>query len=321
MKISLHNNAKTTHKIREEIQSSSASINSLAHKYSLDWRTVKKWKVSTTTNDASSRPHRLRTDLTNKDEDLIIFHRKQFKSTIEEIFFALEGTITGKSIYPMKIYRCLKRHGLNVLPKELEAAERKIKKFKKYGIGFLHIDFIFSKRIGGKRYYVFTCIDRVSKLAYVKLSNSRKALVAVEFLEEVVDYYPYKINYILTDNGSEFTDTTNRKHPFITPKKNHVFVQTCLDNQIEIRHTKFKCPWTNGMAERFNRKIQEKVIRLRYFDTIEELGHNLVTYMNKYNYDTRLKGLGYRSPITYLKEEHNLENIEGLIQTLTTYRY
>lgn len=320
--MNLHKNSKTTYRIRQEIKNNNGSISALAKKYSLDWKTVKKWKGALTIEDKSSRPHKLRTDLTLKEEDLICFHRKQFKSTVEEIFFALENEFTGKRIYPMKIYRCLKRHNLNVLPKELKDAERKIRKFKNYGIGYLHIDFIHAKRFAKKRYYVFTCIDRVAKLAYVKLTDSRKKETAVEFLAEVIQYYPYKINYILTDNGSEFTDTTNRKHPFIRPKKNHLFVQKCLDNRIVIRHTRFKSPWTNGMAERFNRKIKEKVIRLRYFENIDELAKELVSYINGYNFDTRLKALNYRSPIQYLAEHDKINrDIELLKQALTTYRY
>jgi transposase InsO family protein len=323
MQISLHKNSRTTFKLREEIKNSSQSISFLSKKYALDWKTVKKWKVSNSVEDKSSRPKRLRTDLTTQEEDLICFHRKQFKSTIEEIFFALEHTFKDKKLYPMKIYRCLRRYGLQVLPKELKKAEREVKRFRKYTIGYLHIDFIFTKRFNKRRYYVFTCIDRVSKLAYVKLTNSRKSTIAVEFLREVLEYYPYKINYILTDNGSEFTDTMNRKHPFIRPKKRHAFDQTCIDNQIQPRHTKFKSPWTNGMVERFNRTIKEKVIQIRYFKEIAELAKDLVEFMNRYNFETRLKALNYRSPVNYLKESHKLKEgyIKYLTQTLTTYRY
>lgn len=323
MKITTHKNARTTQKIRLEIKESNETINALAIKYGLSWNTVKKWKSSLTIEDKSSRPVNLRTDLTEREEDLICFHRKQYKSTIEEIYMALDGEFEDKKIYPMKIYRCLKRYRLNVLPLELQEAERKIKKFKNYGIGYLHIDFIFSKRFNGKRYYVFTCIDRVSKLAYVKLTNSRKATTAVEFLKEVIEYYPYKINYILTDNGSEFTDTTNRKHPFIKPKRNHIFVQACLDNGIQIRHTKFKHPWTNGMVERFNRKIKDKVIRIRYFSDIMELASELVEYINKYNFEVRLKAINYKTPVAFILDRLELkENILiNLKQTQTTYRY
>jgi hypothetical protein len=38
----------------------------------------------------------------------------------------------------MKIYRALRRYNLGILPREFADAERKIKKFRKYGIGYLH---------------------------------------------------------------------------------------------------------------------------------------------------------------------------------------
>ena len=323
MQLSQHKNARTTLKTRQEIRESQLSINALSLKYHISWSTARKWKHSSQVEDVSSRPKKINTDLSTKEEDLICFHRKQFKSTIEEIFFALEDLFKDKKLYPMKIYRCLKRHGLGALPIELKIAERKIKKFRKYGLGYLHIDFIFSKRIDRKRYYVFTCIDRISKIAYIKLSNSRKAIIAAEFLDEIMMYYPYRINYILTDNGSEFTDTTNRKHPFIRPKKTHVFLKRCEQYHIQARHTQFRSPWTNGMAERFNRKIKDKVIKLKYFASVEELAKDLVEYINKYNFTTRLKGLNYLSPAVFVQNKLNLpeKRLVKLKQTLTTYRY
>jgi transposase InsO family protein len=322
MYISLHKNARTSIKIRAEIAQSQLSVNAIAFKYGISWSTAKKWKNSATTLDKSSKPHNLHTDLTQAEEDLICFQRKQFKSTIVEIYTALEPEFTGKKIYPMKIYRCLKRYGLEVLPQELKQAERKIKKFKKYGIGYLHIDFIFCKRFQGKRYYVFTCIDRISKLAFVMLTNSRKTTESVRFLQEVLNYYPYQINYILTDNGSEFNDKVNQKHPFIKPKHKHAFVALCQSKGIVYRSTQFKHPWTNGMVERFNRKIQEKVIHLRYFDTIDDLAHELVEYINRYNFQIRLQAINYQSPINYLEKNNRLNKTRNqLTQTLTTYRY
>src|SRR5258706_7566838 len=183
----------------------------------------------------------------------------------------------------MKIYRCLKRYGLNVLPSEFVEAERKIKKFKKYGIGYLHIDFIYTRRINRKRYYVFTCIDRVSKLAYVLFTNTHKITESVKFLKEVIKYYPYKINYILTDNGSEFTNAGYTNYKRNKTKKVHPFEELCRNEGIQLRRTKFKAPWTNGMAERFNRKIKDKVIKIRIFDEPSELSKDLVEYIYRYN--------------------------------------
>jgi hypothetical protein len=49
------------------------------------------------------------------------------------------------------------------LPEELIKAERRIKKFKRYTIGYLHLDTLYTPKIDKKRWYVFTAIDRVSK--------------------------------------------------------------------------------------------------------------------------------------------------------------
>lgn len=137
MQIKLHKNARTTLAIRGEIRESKESIYSLAKKFNLNWGTVKKWKEAETLRDKSSRPHHLRTDLTQEEIETILFERKQLKKTIEDIFFTLEGEIPN--LYPMKIYRVLRRYELGRLPEELSNAERKIKKFSKYSIGYLHI--------------------------------------------------------------------------------------------------------------------------------------------------------------------------------------
>lgn len=162
MQLKLHKNARTTLAIRKEIKDSKESIYSLSKKYNLNWGTVKKWKTAESIEDASSRPHKLNTTLTKWQEDLILFERRQFKKTIDEIFFALEDKIPN--LYPMKIYRCLRRYGLNVLPQEFVNAERTIKKFRKYTIGYLHIDVLYAPKINKKRWYIFTSIDRICQV-------------------------------------------------------------------------------------------------------------------------------------------------------------
>src|SRR3989344_2110716 len=162
----LHQNAKTNYAIRRQIKQSPLPVAVLARKFNLSWSTIKKWKQREDVEDKSSRPDHLRTSLTPYHEDLIVFERKKFKKTVEEIFFTLEEEIPN--LYPVKVYRCLARHGLSVFPRELINAERRIRKFRKYAIGYLHIDTLYAPKINKRRWYVFTCIDRVSKIAFIK---------------------------------------------------------------------------------------------------------------------------------------------------------
>lgn len=203
----------------------------------------------------------------------------------------------------MKIYRCLGRHGLSVLPKELLDAERKIRKFRKYTIGYLHIDALYTPQIDRKRWYVFTCIDRVSKLAFVWLTDHKTITNGVRFLTMVLAWYPYPIHYILTDNGYEFTYKALAKH--LRTKKVHLFDQLCHRKKIEHRTIKFKHPWTNGMVERFNGKIKAKVFKRYLFPTITDLNLKLMGYVNQYNFVVKLKQLGYQTPAEYLKLTFN----------------
>jgi len=301
MNLKLHKNARTTFAIRKELRRSDLSINALCKKYGLSWKTVKKWKGKGNIEDTSSRPHKLNTTLTQWQEDLILFERKQFKKTVDEIFFALEHTIPD--LYPMKIYRCLKRYGLNVLPREFIDAERKIKKFRKYTIGYLHIDVLYAPKIDKKRWYIFTCIDRVSKIAFVWVSERKTKEMGERFLRKVLSFYPYPIHHILTDNGFEFCYDALPKGK--KTKKVHPFTNLCRSNKIEHRRIKFRHPWTNGMVERFNGKIKKNVLRKYLFKDVNDLKERLTAYINDYNFTIRLKGLGYKTPVDYLKTTFN----------------
>ncbi len=301
MYIKQHKNAKTTPVIRSLLKQSSESIDVLAKKFGISWKTAKKWKTRGGVDDLSSRPHKTQSTLTQYQEDLILFERKKFKKTVEEIFFSLESEISG--IYPMKIHRCLRRYGLSVLPQELLDAERKIRKFRKYTIGYLHIDALYTPKINKKRWYVFTCIDRVSKLALVWLTDHKTMANGAYFLNMVLSWYPYPIHYILTDNGFEFTYKALVKAK--KTKKIHFFDQICLKNKIQHRTIKFKHPWTNGMVERFNQKVKAKVFRKFLFENIADLNLKLVEYINHYDFDVKLKQLGYLTPANYLESKFN----------------
>ena len=91
MEIRLHRNATTTIGIRQVIKESNLSAYALAKKYGISQTTAQRWKKRERVEDMSSCPHKLRTTLTETEEELICFERKQFKKTIEDICFTLQG--------------------------------------------------------------------------------------------------------------------------------------------------------------------------------------------------------------------------------------
>lgn len=297
----LHKNAKTNYNIRETIKASREPISALAKRFNISWITAKKWKERTSIHDKSSRPDKLQTSLTDKEEDLILFERKKFKKTVDEIYLTLEKNIPN--LYPQKVYRCVRRYGLSSLPTEFVSAERKIRKFRKYTIGYLHIDTLFSPKIAKKRYYIFTAIDRVSKVGFLWISNRKTKEMGTRFLKKVLTFYPYAIHYILTDNGFEFSYKALPKGK--KTKKIHPFDIVCKENKIEHRTIKFKHPWTNGMVERFNGKIKNKVFKRYILTDRDDLTNKLLDYLNRYNFEVRLKQIDYMTPADFLKKKFN----------------
>lgn len=305
MHITIHKKATTTPAIRRTIAHSPHSAYRLAQQYGISQDTARKWKrlgKDGVYEDRSSRPHRLRTDLTQEQIERILFERKQFKKTVEDIFFTLEDEI--HNLYPMKVYRVLARYGLGKLPGEFLGAERRIRKFRKYGIGYLHIDLLYAPKINGERRYIYTAIDRISKIAFVMIGRKKNKETGARFLQAAIAFFPYRINYILTDNGFEFSYKALPKNK--RTKRTHPFDKICRQHSIQHRTIKFKHPWTNGMVERFNRTLKDQVLRKYLFSSIFEMNGKLVEFVNGYNMEKRLKSLNYKTPAQFLKEQKNI---------------
>ena len=82
-------------------------------------------------------------------------------------------------------------------------------------------------------------------------------------------------------------------------------------NNIEHRLTKPYTPKTNGMVERFNKKIQENIIEIIKFKSIKDLGKTIYQYIYNYNHFIKHSGINRLTPIDKLKEYYynNKHNI------------
>jgi transposase InsO family protein len=89
----------------------------------------------------------------------------------------------------------------------------------------------------------------------------RRAATAADFLAR----FPLDVHTILTDNVSEFTDrfpSTRRQNPRTDPRPDHAFARVCAARAIAHRLTQPFRPQTNGMVERFNRRLGEHLARM-----------------------------------------------------------
>ena len=293
----LHANAKTTPRIRKEIQESVESAAALAKRYNLNVKTVLKWRNADDVMDKRSGPIQPKSALSITEQEIICEFRRITKLPLDDVYISLKDKIPA--LTRSNLHRCLKRNGLNVLPVDEEKREKK--KFKEYGIGFVHIDITEVRTEQGKC-YLFVGIDRCSKYVYAEIYETQTIEHACLFLTNLIAHYPFKITQILTDNGAQFTYALLAEH--LRPKnKEHPFDIICAMHDIEHRLTQFRHPWTNGQVEVTNRIIKNHTTKVYFYETIKELKEHMMAFLLYYNHQRKLKALKYQSPYDILLKE------------------
>jgi transposase InsO family protein len=173
------------------------------------------------------------------------------------------------------------------------------RKFKRYPIGYFHIDIAEVQTAEGKL-HLYVAIDRTSKFAFVQLVDKANRRTASAFLEALVAAVPYKINIVLTDNGIQFTFPPRYKDGPTATYMTHMFDMRCRENGIEHRLTKIRHPWTNGQVERMNRTIKDATVKRYHYDDHNQLRDHLNDFINAYNYARRLKTLSGLTPYEHI---------------------
>lgn len=141
----------------------------------------------------------------------------------------------------------------------------------------------------GRYYYFLTCVDIVTKQAWVKLVPSLTSKHGAAFLREVINSSWHKIHTIHTDNGSEFKAYFD-----------------ALITELGLTHlwNYPKHPKTTGYVERFNWTIQDEFLfnTEDYLLYPEEFNQKLTDWLVWYNETRPHQSLNYLSPREYLQK-------------------
>src|SRR3954464_13927230 len=201
----LHGSATTTEAIRRAIQHSEESLRTLAKRYGINQKTVAKWKKRASVADLPTGPKQPKsTVLSIEEEAIIVAFRRHTLLPLDDCLYALQPTIPH--LTRSSLHRCLQRHGIGRLP-EVDGDKPEKKKFKSYPIGYFHIDIAEVRTEQGKL-HLFVAVDRTSKFAFVELHEKATTRVSADFLRHLAAAAPYKINTVLTNNGTHFTEPT-----------------------------------------------------------------------------------------------------------------
>jgi hypothetical protein len=222
---SLHGSARTTPRVRAELQASKETSGALAKRYGLSRNTVAKWRVRTTTADARMGPRAPHsTVLTAVEEAMIVEFRRRTLLPLDDVLGCLRDSIP--KLTRSSLHRCLDRHGISRRPEGPDQASKR-GKFTATPIGYVHISEL--RQAEGKL-KMFLAIDRVSKFTYVEFRDDVGKMNGADFLREVVEAFPYAIHTVLTDNGMAFADLPkNRNGPTRRYLGAHIFDRVCAD--------------------------------------------------------------------------------------------
>lgn len=232
------------------------------------------------------------TVLTTEEEAIVAVFRKHTLLPLDDCHYALQATIPH--LTRSSLQRCFQRHGISRLP-EVAGDKPAKQPFKRYPIGYLHID-IAEVRTGEGKLYLFVAIDRTSKFAFARLMQKATTVTARTFLDELVEAVSYKIHTVLTDNGIQFADLPKNRDGPTARWHGHLFDRACWGHGIEHRLTKPNHPWTNGQVERMNRTLKEATVRRYHYETHRRLEEHLAAVLDGYNFARRLKTLRGLTP-------------------------
>lgn len=160
----------------------------------------------------------------------------------------------------------------------------------------------FLERIPGtaKRLYQFAAIDNRSRIRILKIYDACNQRTAIQFLNEVRKWLPFRILVLQTDNGAEF------QSPF------HWHAASLHIRYVYIRP---RSPHLNGKVERSHRIDEQEFYQLLDRDGISDNIHlfndKLREWENYYNYHRPHGALQGRTPYERLIEKSRADVSQG----------
>jgi len=191
------------------------------------------------------------------------------------------------------VYRILRRHGLNRLPRGTRVRKIHTKRYNKQVPGHhIQMDVKFLTLIGkrGKkvRRFQYTAIDDATRVRALKVYKRHTQANAIDFVNHIIDKFPFRIREIRTDNGHEFQ------------AKFHWHVE-----DLGIRHAYIKpsSPQLNGKVERSHRSDSQEFYQLLTYKGDVDLEERLDEWERFYNFHRPHGAFKGKTPYEALREK------------------
>lgn len=125
----------------------------------------------------------------------------------------------------------------------------------------------------GKHLYQWTAIDECTRMRFVYGFEEHTPENSVKFLRMLVKAFPFKIQTVQTDNGTEFT------YKYISETEECPFDTELRTLEIAHKLISPRTPWHNGKVERSHRNDQRYFYDWEAFYSIEDLNRKLAEHL------------------------------------------
>ena len=173
-------------------------------------------------------------------EEKVLYLRKKYHFGPERIYLYLKRYLNIQTS-ESSVYRILKRNGISRLPRNAKRRSPgpKVKLYEKQTPGHhvqMDVKFLtFTDEEGKKiKRYQYTAIDDATRIRALKVYKKHNQNSAIDFLDYVIDKFPFRIKMVRTDNGHEFQAR---------------FHWHCIDKGIDHVYIKPGSPNLNGKVE------------------------------------------------------------------------
>jgi len=150
-------------------------------------------------------------------------------------------------------------------------------------------------RINDKKMYQWTAIDECTRWRFIYGFEEHTPENSVKFLKMLVQRFPFEIQTVQTDNGTEFT------YKFISDEVKCPFEEVLGQMGICHKLIKPRTPWHNGKVERSHRMDQRYFYEYEHFRSMTDFNGKLTEHLNWTN-SKPMRIFNGKSPDTKLME-------------------
>lgn len=199
----------------------------------------------------------------------------------------------GIKISSSGVYWVLKRNGLNRLPRNAKKRTVLTKRYEKQVPGHhiqMDVKFLKFKNHTGKKIkrYQYTAIDDATRVRALKVYKRHTQKNAINFVNHIINKFPFRIHTIRTDNGHEFQ------------ARFHWHVE---DQGIRHVYIKPATPRLNGKVERSHKTDGLEFYQLLSYTDDVDLNKKLARWEKFYNFTRPHSGIKGKTPYEVLHEK------------------